>query len=444
MPRLMKYYRLNITPDNALSTFDEIMTLQRQFNQIEIEIAEESYENSLKILFYHGSKVVKLVLSSTDRYEGVNFTDIVTNMHRLEELLIREVDLVSCRSITLPHLKKMVNSDTTHLFLKHLVAPNLESLELSSTDVEHREHLSHFLKFCPKLKTLVFKNEVNHLPELAKENLPFNLQTLKILDNQKGDMESLESILSKFSDLQVLIISTKMTGNVMFPEPENTPFSLTRLEFDLWSPSVGTIINDNYTAFLRTQSNSLKELKSVSIFPNTVELDSEYLTLFTQMKVLEKITFDRKNPFPKEQDFYDRIEPITNVKELHFVNFNKLEIKFRSNQETFLRGILPKLPDLEVFEASDQVENFPDLIRFLSVHNPKLKLLSLWTLENYEPTIRFQNLENLNLKFIGQVETLEEFKRNHPKVKECQIDFVNFDIKNCIEGRTDCTSVVHL
>lgn len=414
----MQHFKLNLKAGILSSD------IRRKYQEVELEI-EENCEFIEEISLQHGRKVTKLTchaaLTFASKRSSSCLLRILRNFPLLSELHLHKLNIVfeKTQRISFPHLKTLKIADSSLDLLNVLSSPSLESFELSSTSCEN-DDIKTFLQCCPQLETLIFRNDGNYFKIFNNcENLPFNLRVLEVTNDGNAHMDGLEDILSKFSNLKVLIISCGMIGNVMFPEPKNIPFRLTKLDHTLWSPYIGQIINENYCAFLRTQKDNLKEVSTVSLFPDTVEIDDEYLVLFTEMKVLEKLSFDLKNSFPKNEQFYQDLQPIPTVKELRFTHIKKSVRHgrgFESRHRLFLRKVLPLFPNLELFECFYPLKAFPDLMTILSKNNPKLKSLSLWCVKNYEPENKFNFLETFNFKVKENIDNFQAFANDHPRV----------------------------
>ena len=417
----MQHFKLKIKATNLSS---DVLSLQRKFQDVELEIGE-NYEFVEKISLKHGNKVTKLTchLISTADYtpnKSTSLLRILKNFPLLSELHLQKFGLFEdTRTISFPHLRTLKIADSSLELLQILSIPNLESFELSST-ICAKDYMKPFLQSCPKLETLIFRNDRNYLKIFDDcENLPFNLKVLEVTNDRNAHMDGLENILSKFSNLKVLIFSCGMIGAVLFPEPTNIPFRLSKIEHTVWLPYIGQINNDNYCSFLRTQKDSLKEISSVFLFPDSVEVDAEYLILFTEMRVLEKLSFDLKNPFPKNEQFYQDLQPLPNVKELRFTNIKKTVRHgkgFQCRHGLFLEKMLPLFPNLEIFECFHSVKSLPNLMTVLAKNNPKLKSLSLSSVKNYEPENKFNLLEEFRFKFTEDIKNFQAFVNDHKTV----------------------------
>jgi hypothetical protein len=380
----MKHFRLRIKDESiSKATFGDLLSLQRVFQEADIFISKENYQFMEQISLHHGSKVTKLLIRSEEFDVGGSFLNILKNFPLLTELQFTNFYLqkyfYKAPRTLLPNLKILKFDSSCHDLLVGLDAPQLEYLELFDTD-SNFYCLNSFLETCPNLETLVFRDDISYLPIFREpKKLPLNLKVFEVSNRAEASMQGLEDFLEKFSSLEVLKISCGMDSDIMFPEPPNIPFRLTKLDQEIWSPYVGEIINDNYCAFLETQKETLKEIRSIYLFPSSVEIDSEYLVLFTRMKSLEKLTFDVKNPFPKSDEFYQNLQPILTVKELRFTNIEKKTIEFEIKLTKFLRNMLPLFPNLELFECVYPVDDIPYLATFLAQNNPKLKTVSLWS-----------------------------------------------------------------
>jgi hypothetical protein len=405
----MRHFKLCIRSGSSSDELNEVLNLHRQFQEVEIEIPEENCEQLEKIAAVKGTRVAKLVIHTTHYGKDDSVLKILKGFPLVREVHVNSEKLWSLigvessgnrgssEKISLPFLKQIHFLNTCHDILGNIEAPHLESMELTSTS-NIMMKLGGFLMTCPELKSLIFKNDLNYLPLFEhRGNWPFNLKVLEVSNDGNAPMDGLENILQKFSDLEVLTVSCGMISDVMFPEPQDVPFRLTKLSFSLWSPYIGSVINDNYCAFLETQKESLKEIESISLFRETVELDSEFLVLFTRMKNLQKLTFDVKNPFPKAESFYENLEPMPKVTELRFTNISKRHIRLVPRNENFLKMMLSLFPNLEVFEDCDFTPNSSLPVSFIALHNPKLKVLSINNLKTYSSETKFQ-LKELKFK----------------------------------------------
>lgn len=422
----MKHFRLNIKADDSSEdNLAEVMSLQRKFQEMQIEMSRENCKLLEKVASHHGSTIVKLTCSSSCFNARNSFSSILANVPNIVELHLSQLSLhmhlflSHQNKMKLSSLKELKINFSTNAFLENISAPQLETLEITSSTGNSVEK---FLTTCTKLQTLIFRNDLNYLRMFqSKKEIPFNLKVLEITNDEDARMDGLEHFVQKFSNLEVLSVSTGMVGPVYLPNPPNVHCKLTKLDFTIWWTQYGHVTNDNYVRFLESQANNLKEMKSSELFCDLVELDEEYFTIFTRMKCLEKLTFDRKNPFPRYQEFYNELQPNETIKELRFTKLDKVIEELEAKQDIFLRGILPKLPNLEVFEAPHRV-NFPDFLPYLSTNNPKLTTLSLWTLENYQAEVKFRFLKTLNLKFIRNDETHQKFLRDHPTIETVKVE----------------------
>jgi hypothetical protein len=128
------------------------MSLQRKFQEMELEICEENCKLLEDISLHHGIKVLKLTITSTEFEASESFSTILRNFPNLEELKIDQNKLTgnftNAPKVQLLKLQKLQILDSSHDFLQNLHAPKLKSLSLIRTNFSNL-CLIDFLTICP-------------------------------------------------------------------------------------------------------------------------------------------------------------------------------------------------------------------------------------------------------------------------------------------------------
>lgn len=343
-----------LSPNGDISNFNQLMSLQRHFTDLDISIIENFVKSRLTdVVERYGSNILNFKLESAVLDLKV-ISEILTHVPELEELSLdfwvpynrREMPVAdnSVGTLTMKHLKKLAIDEDWNVF-QLLEAPALVELETrGSVKNFNAKSFERFLKACPLL-------------------------------------ESLEVYVDLFGKM----------------EP-GFPFHLKKLTTSYNSFR----LNDNIKKFLLSQAASLETLEADC---DDSEFHEIVLTRFKRLRTLKSNLSKLTAP----PEFYQKLQPLPLMKELASFSGFPSEIA----AQAILRNC-PALVKLECY--GDKI--LPNQLDFIADHNKSLEVLKISTIRDTAARFqclksltvsRVENAEHL-VAFLKANPTIETFE----------------------------------
>lgn len=360
---------------------DVIMNIRRNFYfMIAQNLLKESLQLMPQVTAQHGSNIRIFEIDTNDEKLGEQnvssskyLSEIVANMVKLEHLNIHIYQFQ-------PNHDEVQCSDVTQVNLK-----NLKYLKIKNDNFSTFKYLS-----APNIITVdVWGGAYDEL------------------EHESGKLFNI--FLLSAPKLQSLILRSHSFHTFFRTKHENIPFKLKSFaENGSYSKLDESWMN--FVCFLKQQATSLEDLELCRTLPEVI------VTIFNYLKNLK--AFHIKAFFlPTDKAFYNRLRPLKNL------------TKFRSNSkfanETAAKGILGNFPNLETLA----VPIHPDLLSFMSINNPKLRILKIISFPTHnQAESKFKFLNSLELEIIKESEPFLFFLKNHASLVTLKINWVEDDI----------------
>ncbi|KAJ6648543.1 hypothetical protein Bhyg_03773 [Pseudolycoriella hygida] len=376
--------KLNDYGSKSISRFDEIMSLTRKFQSINIYLCSGEHQWTdkpidllVQIAARHGPNIRKLVLSNAEIENWSDFSSILSSMPLLNEVVLDRMKVDEVDNFTggneafLSKLNKLTLSTCDWDIFKFFISTPIRelkiSIDLGCEIIQQGKHYMRFLQASQRLESI----EVNSM---------YSAQTFK----------------------------TTLDGAVCL-KLKRFKYSTISRTYDIKN------IDSIFGTFLEAQASSLTELELDYVHPTIIKI------IFTKLKVLEKLTINGKT-LPSEKSFYASFKKMPKLKELILLDDISCELA--------VKEILANCANLETFTFRDEPISFLDnILNFMAANNPAVKSLSLNSLpEIISPELKFHHFKFLHVSECETVENLLQFLNNNPTVEKLSLSFVTMDV----------------
>ena len=351
----------------------EIMSLTRKFQSICVAL-NESFgfnvaEKFVKISAKHGAEVKTLdVFDAKFRRFGL-LKEILGNFPRLKTLELRNI--------------KASEEKHTEFFGTPVILDDLETVKVENCNWQVFNVVSG-----QKIRFLRIGNSEESLVQF----------------------DFVIKFLTKLINLETFEVAGKASDGI-FSSEKCKKFNFNLKSFCYGSNFIDdqTEINENLNHFLQTQGNFLKQLK--------IDVESEEIlrTIFTKLTFLESISF---HAFPMNEIFFDEIHVLENLQ--------SVEIYSSFSSKEVAKAFFSKCPNLERIETILDHEVTPEILNFLSVSNPKTKILTLKSIRNYDGA-KFDLLEHFHVQDIENMVTFVSFVMINRSIKTSSVHLMTHE-----------------
>jgi hypothetical protein len=199
-PMTMRKFTLKLHNDFPtkglwVDKFDEIISLDRNFQSIDVNADETHAHNAVELFVeiasHHGAQIRSLTLHKTCFKHSNDFCEILRNVPLLERLEVSRTKFqldeseknYPSQAVALAHLKTIIVHYSSWMFLQYLMGSKISSLIMSTAQVRkhEREILINFLEDSDMLDYIeVGREAFERIFDLKFENdFPFQLTKLK-------------------------------------------------------------------------------------------------------------------------------------------------------------------------------------------------------------------------------------------------------------------------
>ena len=368
----MKKLRLkvsNIGFNSYSSSWDEkveeVLSLERKFQAIDVAMFSVEMQNAAKslekIIARHGSQIREMVI----RDVTLNNHDELSRL--LEDVpLLEELEIIDLRFKTPGKLEE----------IKPTVFRQLQTLNVQNSSWAIFQHLIG-----------------SQISSLRTTRSVCGLAEGNYIKNFLEASEKLESIeLDKFAFM------------MLFRDPLQFKNNFKLKKFKYFCFQLGQEEDENFNAFLISQSSSIEELILNNASLNVVE------TILSKMNNLKMLRIS-SGSLPNEKEFLSSFKPLKNLKDI--------EAHDEFLHQGALKGLLQTCPNLETFKAvHDESGIISDSMQFFAAYTPKLKSLTISSLQlGEDPLLKLPNLKNLHVKNIPNMDNILTLLKNNPTIE---------------------------